>query len=1243
MAAIATAVLIEACQADESSDGLSWGIIGSVAAQETGLVDLLTLRLSEDDRFRLVERADLAKVVSEQQFAAALQDQGSGSRLQIGKLIGADRLVLLDVRKRPGDGLQFVEMTVCITAQGARLARHAMPIRSYKLPTVIDDWFHIIDQVEQQYRGGIRYLVGVPPFVTDDVLDSWRYLQSGFAGLLEAGLRDVPGGAVVEMSEARSIARELSLSRGELVNRVVPLFVSGEFKVRREGDKRHFDLTLRLMQHNAAENNSATQTIEYQGLTLDAASDLLRGPPARKLLKVANTQRQTPLTRREQSAALWKHAGMMTMFGRPDLAAGLLDAALLVEDNSSMRRFAVAFCVAAFQQTREPDGVLRHPETNTRLQRESVTNQQLFNVSAHWFHRATEHVEYLMRNRQISLRFAADLQRQILRNADPVIRKRGQPSFEAEALAMRERFFWRSVELAGGLEQGSSGSRQILNATASDHEQWAYDCVFWITDTRPRAKEPRDYSRMFADLERFLTRKPRASWPLDRCAWHVATRTHLVADGYLSTDAFRDFYKRLAKLGEDNQFYARLGLLRLDLSGADANSADDQSRLVDELNQLNDQAATYFARIPDGEREPISKSFDAHMRDFRTELDRRNTTITQRVHRLPVNPIPLRDPEPRVTFHATDIRTAWYRLMACDGEFDAMWNDSVVTARIEPDRETTVLKTNLLEGRIMDVAWDGEQFWVALSRGGVVVVSPDGKRVGRIPVRPDTRPRIVRNTGTPTPTENDDLSRLLPPWTVRPSGRQDQLFVEPPILHAIEPGRCLVVGNARLQKRTWCAELTYEVGREVNANLIYTSTRVPTPNRLAGRPRQIEDSVDVVFLPTWKAELNLQGNRHLLIGRPHTNRSMPRRPLDMDLQTLEVRLFPQPVRSHPGDYAPRLGAGSDLLCPTRTGLYCYACEDLEFGSGVEHTLLSPKPRLKNSHVEQPRKQFLLSKGDVYSPGTRWRRVDRQHHELEDLSRHDMPLKWRFMNYGVSAHNGLVAWNVGGLLYEVHIDESAPEDGTLATQYPFVPAVERERHHLAIRNIQAAGGHVDSWWDTTYGKPPSWIALAWLPAEWTAGDAGLKDLADLHNLAKLWVVDAHVTNDGLRTIGRLHTLSDLTLAETQATDEGLRHLSDLTGLASLHIESTPGSKDFTDGGLESLSRLHQLKKLTLCGPGYTDRTLAFVEKMPVLFRLNMYSTHVSKAAIGEARQRKPKLQVAIGQPGMWHPIEVQFRR
>ena len=100
---------------------------------------------------------------------------------------------------------------------------------------------------------------------------------------------------------------------------------------------------------------------------------------------------------------------------------------------------------------------------------------------------------------------------------------------------------------------------------------------------------------------------------------------------------------------------------------------------------------------------------------------------------------------------------------------------------------------------------------------------------------------------------------------------------------------------------------------------------------------------------------------------------------------------------------------------------------------------------------------------------------------------------------------------------------------------------------------------------------------------------------------------------------------------------------MTGLASLHIESTPGSKDFTDGGLESLSRLHQLKKLTLCGPGYTDRTLAFVEKMPVLFRLNMYSTHVSKAAIGEARQRKPKLQVAIGQPGMWHPIEVQFRR
>lgn len=407
------------------------------------------------------------------------------------------------------------------------------------------------------------------------------------------------------------------------------------------------------------------------------------------------------------------------------------------------------------------------------------------------------------------------------------------------------------------------------------------------------------------------------------------------------------------------------------------------------------------------------------------------------------------------------------------------------------------------------------------------------------------------------------------------------------------------------------------------------------------------DEVDIrqtIFTPTGvtlKYEApDREGLRFFLIDR-HTgpvtrNGSYTgRRPLSVDLESLEVSVFPAPLRHTQvgAEDQPCLAAGGHIF--TVSG-----------HAGVE-VLVRPKQRdgpwqnefiikrLPDGLVRKPAtliryRDGLLVPGSYTTPaGLNWWSIDSTTLRAKLLTPTPLPERHRYNHYAVSAHYGLVAWNVGDRLHQVSIDGVQAAHDSLAATYPMVPEHLRTKHHDAVQAIRRLGGGVDHVFDSpTYLNrpssigPPRWDTIAFLDKQWKGGDTGLEHLNNVYGLRVLKLVRADVSDNGLKAIGELHQLARLELIETQATDDGLAHLAGLDGLYDLRIEGTSGGRQFTDTGLKHLVKLPKLRRLTVYGRGFTGAALRYIEAMPNFYQLTLYDTAISADALNELKQAKP---------------------
>lgn len=120
-------------------------------------------------------------------------------------------------------------------------------------------------------------------------------------------------------------------------------------------------------------------------------------------------------------------------------------------------------------------------------------------------------------------------------------------------------------------------------------------------------------------------------------------------------------------------------------------------------------------------------------------------------------------------------------------------------------------------------------------------------------------------------------------------------------------------------------------------------------------------------------------------------------------------------------------------------------------------------------------------------------------------------------------------------------------------------------------------------------------------EWTGPDAndfGLKYVAGLSHLQRLYLRKSEVTNEGLTQLEGLSRLETLVISDARITNRGLYHLRGLSHLQLLVLEKV----DIDDAGLVHLQGLKSLTELYL-----TD-------------------TKVSSQGIQELREHLPNLKV-----------------
>ncbi|NND99628.1 MAG: hypothetical protein HKN47_20110, partial [Pirellulaceae bacterium] len=72
-----------------------WAIIAAPPVVQSGLSDLLTVALSGDDSIKLVERERLQDVMGELELMSLFRADKVASRLQVGKTLRADGLIIL--------------------------------------------------------------------------------------------------------------------------------------------------------------------------------------------------------------------------------------------------------------------------------------------------------------------------------------------------------------------------------------------------------------------------------------------------------------------------------------------------------------------------------------------------------------------------------------------------------------------------------------------------------------------------------------------------------------------------------------------------------------------------------------------------------------------------------------------------------------------------------------------------------------------------------------------------------------------------------------------------------------------------------------------------------------------------------------------------------------------------------------------------------------------------------------------
>lgn len=139
-------------------------------------------------------------------------------------------------------------------------------------------------------------------------------------------------------------------------------------------------------------------------------------------------------------------------------------------------------------------------------------------------------------------------------------------------------------------------------------------------------------------------------------------------------------------------------------------------------------------------------------------------------------------------------------------------------------------------------------------------------------------------------------------------------------------------------------------------------------------------------------------------------------------------------------------------------------------------------------------------------------------------------------------------------------------------------------------------------------------------------AGLKHLANLHNLEHLRIRSPQINDAALAEIAPVTSLKILNLPSAEFTDAGLAQLKILPRLTQLRFHSP----HVTNTGMQTLAELPALTRLHLIDLPLTDAGLKTLASIKQLESLYIDGGHFSDPALDDLFAKRPDLHIHLDQ-------------
>jgi hypothetical protein len=834
-------------------------VIGSPALAKSGLTDLISAELQEGG-VELVEREQLNALIQEQTLDATLGADGLDKRIEFGRLAKADALVLL--REEGAGKERRVHLIVAECAQGARLNSAFYPAGGSVAEMAHSIAFQVAE-TRKQFSGGIKAMIGVPPFIAKSFTYEYHPLQAGYAALLCEALTALPGAAVIEVEEARAIRKELDTSGGK-VHGVVPLFVEGEFEVVAKAGvpaSVGFKITV-----DAAKQS---RTIDREGLTLAEATQFVSRELPRAIVPAGGAGLGQPFIPEKEFAKLTERADAFAKVAEWAHSIELRNAALVIQpDDADQRMKVVDECIALI------DSSGAHDDARAGQTRTAGTPGFITSI----FEMALQNLEWLFRTKGPDVLHAPDsmtrllmhptldvgsvedvalrrLVHDFLLNIYPVITfdaNKGSPPTEA-ARAYRYAWSERALWFAIHCSRGSNGEPDYelilayLNNIIPEGQQSSANVMKLLTDLMLSARIPAwalgaarvPYTR-FAD---FVQRLGEAKRPEIRILARFQNLYKRVMWDHFASDAASQEIEDLRQAWND---------LKIDPLPASPHfihgrgRSGESSVLLVELDRLQDQivsirkmqAATQPAPPGIASTADVSQKL-IHFEKIPLRYERANGAVVE--------------PSGYERLYRSGLH-----VVRCTDSVDAYWCPYAIAFMREPG--VLVEAADIANNRkILDVKWDGGCLWIATEANELVKM--------------DASARVMMRLGA---------AQDLPP------------FDGGAILTVLAPDQLAIVGCFGPAHRAFIATVAGDKG-SYKVNIIHKAVRVPQPGTF---PINGAAAADQAFVPLTSNLCRSKGGGRFLIvcrsGDPH--------PLIINLASSAVTVSPVEIPWPPLGY-----------------------------------------------------------------------------------------------------------------------------------------------------------------------------------------------------------------------------------------------------------------------------------------------------------------------------------------------------